>query len=61
MPRVPASHQKHLLEGKKKKKKIQEQLKRNVSLMALNKKKKKKTRLGKDFCLLIGPVAVATR
>lgn len=59
LPRVPASHQKHLLEGKKK---LQEQLKRNVLLMALNKKKKKKkNRLGKDFCLLIGPVAVATR
>lgn len=44
-----------------KKKKIQEQLNQKVLLVALNKKKrKKKNRLGKHFCLLIGPVAVVT-
>lgn len=37
--------------------KIQEQRNHKVLLVALN---KKKNRLGKHFCLLIGPVAVAT-
>lgn len=39
---------------------IQEQLKRRVLLVALNKNKKKENRLAKLLCLLIGPVAMVT-